>query len=132
MIILSLILCKCLVKCRYRDLDKGYKCVGGGLNGRCDRGALPLHRVVNSLEALQGPSETSLWPNTSGQVEVRISTICQHFCLYGLNCNIASKIGCEVWGRFLFFFFYPPHWFKLMLFEVSDFPFRSIFCLGTY
>lgn len=34
--LLSFILCKCLVKCECRALGKGYKCVGGVLNERCD------------------------------------------------------------------------------------------------
>lgn len=66
-------------------------------------------KAVTEVEALQRPSESSLCPHASDQVEARISTICQHFCVYGLNCNIASKIGCEVWGRS---FFLTSHWFK--------------------
>lgn len=115
--LLSFILRKDLVKCRCRIWDKGYKCVGGVLNEGCDFSTFPLLRVVNSLKALQGPTETSLSPN---RLRLGFSPSASTFFCMDWTGTLLVRLDVK-FGEETSFFFSTSHWFKLMLLNPQNF-----------
>lgn len=123
MMLLGFTLYKFLIKCRCRALDKGYECVGGVLNERCDLRALLCTEFGSSAM----PNWDQFISKHFRPYWGYIFTICQDFVCLDWIAALLVRLDVKFGEGAPFI----SHWLKLMLHGTSNFPLKSILSLGT-